>query len=418
MNYQSTQKPIKYIQAMGSPAHTYGNALAFIQKWLTDCIFPKRDNGESIFKTIHVSSKLAHRQLRSTSHEMGKKMKPIIALKPRVDFQDDRFLQGTPLVDRMMQSQLNFGKDGLQTFFFDRKNKIAIKYQLNRSVMYVDVVLIFSTLMQQINYATYLKNNISVGHPFSLRTCFESYLSHELMETVAELAGIPLMDDSGSVAKFLRYMNQNSVTPVTYKLQGSTNSNEFYRYYPVNIDMMIPSFDPDDGEKTEMITDNFQISFPIRMEFYTTGFYFLFSDNIFEKKPIIVSDDSSIIPIFTDVVLREDWDLAVGWNQYTRVSAKLEKINDIINFKEILSPSIVAAVKYSLDHRYSTNDVIEIKIRKQGNLLENGIDFTVDFSKFDIRFNNSEYGYYTYTIMVCINIENINNIIKDVYSLK
>ena len=57
---------------MSSMSHTYGNVLAFMQKWIMD-LFPK-----DMFKTIHVNSKIAHRQLKSTEHEYIKKMKPMI----------------------------------------------------------------------------------------------------------------------------------------------------------------------------------------------------------------------------------------------------------------------------------------------------------------------------------------------------
>jgi len=149
--------PVKFVQMMSSSAHTYGNAVAFIQKWLIDQ-FPKNDEGDSIFKSINVSSKIAHRQLRRTSNEISKNSKPALMIRPRVDFNDERFLQGTPLTDRLLYNSYNFGPDALQPFFFDSRNQVAIKYQLNRTVMYVDVVMVFSTLMQQLNYATYLKN--------------------------------------------------------------------------------------------------------------------------------------------------------------------------------------------------------------------------------------------------------------------
>ena len=163
---------------MPSSAHTYGNAVAFIQKWLIDQ-FPKKEDGSSIFKTINVSSKIAHRQLRRTT-EIGKNNKPALMIRPRVDFSDDRFLQGTPLTDKMLLNSINYGPDALQPFFHDDRNQVAIKYQLNRTVMYVDVVMVFSTLMQQLNYATYLKNTIPMNSPFDLDTCFESFLSKEL----------------------------------------------------------------------------------------------------------------------------------------------------------------------------------------------------------------------------------------------
>lgn len=426
MNYREMRNtPIKYAQMMGSAAHTYGNALAFIQKWLLD-IFPKRDAGESIFRTIHVGSSIAHRQLRSTPQEMLKKTKPMIALRARIDTDDDRFLQGTPLISRMIQDQMNFGKDGLQTFFFDQKNKIAIKYQLNRTVMFVDVVMAFGTRIEQLNYLSLIQNSISVGHPFDLNTCFESYLSLEMMEVIAELAGIPVTTN-GSVAKFLQYMNQNSAYPITYKLQGSTNTQEFYRYYPVKIDTLISSVSHDDeGEKVDQIATNYQISFTIRMEFYSTGFYFLFSDRIFKTTLPSMPDDASVIPIFTDVLLRDDWNLAVGWNQFSRVSCRLSKAYDSVSFETILNPSIVAAVRYCESRKYSaelalkfdSTDIIDVKIRKQGHLISEGIDYEIEYGTFTINFKNTDFGYDTYTIMICVNIGNINEITKTVFALK
>ena len=56
----------RYINMMTSMSHTYGNVLAWAQKYVLD-IMP-----ENTFKTIHVNSKIAHRQLRSTSHEFLK----------------------------------------------------------------------------------------------------------------------------------------------------------------------------------------------------------------------------------------------------------------------------------------------------------------------------------------------------------
>ena len=411
-----TNKPTKYIQLMNSAAHTYGNAITFIQKWLID-LFPKRDDGDSVFRTVHVSSKLAHKQIRSSTHEMYKKNKPMMIIRPRVEFNDDRFLRGTPLTDRMIMDQMNFGVSGLNEFFFDRDNRLAIKYQLNRTVMYADVTLIFSTLMQQLNYATYIKNAISLGHPFDLRTCFESLLSLEMMAMVSEISGIPIKDSNGSVCNFLDYMNAHTLGPVTYKLQGSTQTQEFYRYYPVTIDTMIDSIDVDDGERNGQITDNYQIRFSIRMEFFTTGFYYIFNDNIHKIKHPVFSEDSAIIPIYTDVLLKEDLDLALGWNLYTRFSCRLEKIHDSIDIESMLNQSIKAAIKYHVVEHIPMNEMIDIKIRRQGDYINQGRDFIIDYDKLAIKFNNTEFGFFTYTVFICINIEYINDLIRKLFKL-
>jgi hypothetical protein len=416
MEEQEKNHPVKYLQMMSSSAHTYGNAVAFIQKWLID-LFPKRDNGDSIFRSINVSSKIAHMQLRRTPKEISKNTKPILAIRPRVDFQEDRFLQGTPLTDRLIYNQINFGRDGLQPFFFDRENKVAIKYQMNRTVMYIDVIMVFATLMQQLDYATFLKNSLPLNSPFDLDTCFESYLSVELMEMISELSGVPIERD-GSIKPFLSYMNQHSNTPVTYKLQGSTNSKEFYRYYPAKVITTVQNMDVDDGERSGQISDDYRITMTIKMEFYSTGFYFLFSDKVFKIKKPSLPDDSSIIPIYTDVLLREDWQLKTGWCQYNRATCRLGKVHDTINFKSMLSPSIIAAVNHYVEKGYYLGEIIDIKIREQGRFMNPETEFKVDFNNFEIQFLNEDFGFFTYTIMICISPETINNLISKIFKLE
>ena len=63
----------RYVALMSSMSHTYGNALAYMQNWIMN-LFP-----EDLFSTIHVNSKIAHRQIRSTPEEFLKKVKIIMA---------------------------------------------------------------------------------------------------------------------------------------------------------------------------------------------------------------------------------------------------------------------------------------------------------------------------------------------------
>ena len=86
---------VKYITMLGSAAHTYGNVLATVQKWVMN-LFP-----EKTFKTIHVNSKITHRQMLSTPHEFLKKSKPMIIFRPRISYDEDRFLGKTLLTERL-----------------------------------------------------------------------------------------------------------------------------------------------------------------------------------------------------------------------------------------------------------------------------------------------------------------------------
>lgn len=403
----------RFISVMGSMSHTYGNALAFIQNWIID-LFP-----ENMFKTIHVNSKIAHRQIRSTPHEFVKKVRPMIVFRPRIpEHNEDRFLKGTPIIERQTDIYSTWGLTNLQPFFEDQQNDLMIKFQMNRTVMYVDVVIVLSTLMQQLDYYHYIENAVRIEHPFFLNTHLESYIPQDMLKVVGDCVNIPLYDSHGNTREFLEYMNGKSQYPITYKLQGASQTREFYRYYPVNIDTIITDLDKDDGDRVGNVMDHYNISFTIRMEFNSTGFYYIFSDNLYNiKLPPISPEDSEIIPVFTDVYLKEDLNLQQGWNLYNRGSYRLEDINDTVSFDQMLNDSIRSTMKYHEDNGLPMKDFMDFKLRKQGKPMHEGIDYTIDWKHKLIHFHKQS-TYYTYTIMLCLNIGYINNLIKTIYKLK
>ena len=416
MNTISKGIPIddrRYVALMGSMSHTYGNALAYMQNWVLN-IFP-----EDMFKTIHVNSKIAHRQIRSTPHEYIKKSKPMIIFRPRIPSHgEDKFLKGTPLIERQTDIYSTWGATNLQPFFHDTKNQLSIKYQMNRTVMYMDVVVVLSTLMQQLDYYHYIENAVRIEKPFNLQTCFESYIPQDMLKIIGDCCGIPLYDENGSTKEFLEYMNQNSIYPITYKLQGSTRTREFYRYYPVTIDTMITDLDKDDGERVGNVMSQYQISFTVKMEFNSTGFYYIFGDKLYDiKLPKMESIDSDIIPVYTDVYALEDLNLRQGWSLYNRASCRLEDSEDVINIDQMLNLSIREALKYHRDNGLPICDFIDLKLRKQGKPIYLGKDYEIDWNTLDIKFKNQD-TFHTYSIILCLNIEYINNLMKVLYNLK
>lgn len=403
----------RYVSLMGSMSHTYGNALAYIQDWVIK-LFP-----ESMFKTIHVNSKIAHRQIRSTPHEYLKKSKPAIIFRPRIpSYGEERFLKGTSMIERQTDIYSTWGASNLSPFFEDTHKDMTIKYQMNRTVMYVDVVILLSTLMQQLDYYHYIQNAVRIEHPFSLKTCFESYLPQEMLKILSDCVDLPLYDEDGTTKTFLDYMNGHSVYPITYKLQGSSQTKEFYRYYPVSIDTTIMDLEKDDGERTGNVMTQYQISFTVKMEFYSTGFYYMFSDKIHHiNLPVIDPSATDIIPVFTDVIMREDLDLAQGWSLYNRAACRLESSEDTINIKEMMNSSILETLQYHLKNGLPLFDFIDIRLRRQGVPIHQGIDYEIQWDTLDIHFKNAD-TYHTYSINVCLNIEYINNLMKTLYNLE
>ena len=74
-------------------------------------------------------------------------------------------------------------------------------------------------------------------------------------------------------------------------------------------------------------------------------------------------------------------------------------------------------MKYHKDNGLPYFDFLDIKIRKQGKIVHEGIDYIIDYDNMSITFKNAN-NYYTYKIIVCVNVEYINDFIKQTLNLQ
>ena len=63
-------------------------------------------------------------------------------------------------------------------------------------------------------------------------------------------------------------------------------------------------------------------------------------------------------------------------------------------------------------------DLIDIKIRKQGKTIFYGQDYTIDYANRTINFLTDDYGYYTYSVIITVNIDYVNTMVKTLLKLK
>ena len=404
-----------FVMCQTSIAHTYGNVTAQVQNYILN-LFPP-----NTFKTMHVHSKIAYKQLTQTPDTFLKKVAPMFILRPRVEWNStDKFLQRTLLTERTTDLYYSYALGNLLPFIADPNEGYCVKWQLNRDVMMFDIVLVFDTIVQQMNWVKYLQNSIRIGHPFFIQTCLESYIPRDMMAIISQCAGIPIYDENKSVSKFLEYLNGNSQFPITYKFQGGSGNDEFFRYYNANIDTTISDLNVDDGERIGQINKRYQISFTMRCEFNSTGFYYIFSSKLDGVSKIIPQDDGTLIPIFTDVLVNDDIVLNDGWKLIAVPSARLDSADDVIDIRPVLNKSVLAAIDYHIAHGMPMAPLFNLRVRKQGRLLEENKDYTVELTpdkKMNIKFVNGSTSC-TYKFIVSANIRYINELIKEVYNLK
>jgi hypothetical protein len=356
--------------------------------------------------------------------EFLKKSKPMLVIRPRLDLTDpDVFMSGTYFTSRILDKMLgDMDVNNLQEFISDPKNKFKVEYLMNRMKVYFDITTIVETQIQQINIANMFKNMVRQEHPFFLNTYLESHVPKPLFTAMAQLMDIPLYDEFGNTGPFLEALNMNTIYPITYKLKNSSGNDEFFRYYPVNVDTMITGLTIDDGSKKGFIGDTYTMNFTISTEFYTSGLYYFFTHNkqVIDQISLDIrlnNDTSEIIPIFTVTnYYREN--LANGWKLYSSNMFKVESNKpDTLGMNSVLSRTIVEFIHYHNLHGIPIETFLDIKMTKDNRLLEKDRGhYTLDYKNGVITTNVCNV-YSTYRIFVYVNSLYINDLADDVLKL-
>lgn len=415
-DYNEFQRSIpRYLMALSSSAHTYGNIIATLQQWAIE-IFSK-----GLFKNhVYVNSRIAHSQLMRAPQSYIKKEKPMMLLSPRIDYGADTYWKNTLLTHKRggLHTTGTNGVVELKPFFYDMNNNVSMMFTETTRCMMIDVLVQFDTYIEQMNYMDFLDVSLDWNSPFDINTWLESYIAPEVLETLSTIVGIPVHNESdNTVTDFLNYLNGNSHYPVTYKLMGSTGREEFYRYYKTNLLVTLMNLDKNDGETVNHIRTNFGITFTIKVDFWSPSLLYLMSDKVKEDMTVMPKD-STIIPIFADVFLYEDLNLAPGWQIYGHASYILDKVEDSVSFQNLVQEKIRSLIKLQIKSGLPLCNLIDIRIRKMGRLQMVSQDYTVDFEKLTVYFNNEEWGFDTYTIIVAINTLYVNERIKEIEGLE
>jgi hypothetical protein len=396
-----------------SAAHTYGNVLSVVEKYILD-LFPK-----DLFKTVTATTTLASRQLRHTPSQIVKMEMPSMVLAPRISFgqDDNRFLANTIINSRITNTFNTWGESSLIPLANDKYNRIHVHGHYNRAVMYIDVVLGFHTFMEQTNWMSFIHNMIPIGHNFFIKAPLELYIPDEFNALLSNLAGVPVNDqDENSVYKYLTYMNSIWYHPITYKLKGGSNSDEFFMYYLSDIDTVVQEPVANQGIKDGQIRRNFDIAFTVRCEFNTIGYFMLNAPELKENVNITCPADKAIVPIFTDTIALDDFHLPVGWSILGFPIFKLAQNENTISINEILNNSLRTVLDYHLKLGIPIDRFIQFQFRENGAIV-NSESFYIDWNERILHILNPN-PHKTYRLLITVSHDYINEMIKRIYDFE
>ena len=406
-----------YAVAQTSLAHTYGNITCFIADYIKN-LFPK-----NYFKTVHIATTIAHKQFsifQNSNKEFLKKSKPMLIVRPRIEMDDSSvFLYDTYMTTNTHNLYNDVSFTNLQPFVSDKDGGNYIKFLLNRLKLSFDVSIITETYMDALNQAHFLKNRLPINYYLFLPTSLESYIPRELLELVGDTIGIPLYDENGSVAPFLEYINSHSDYPVSYKMKNSTGNDEFFRYYPCNVDTSFTGLSVEEGNKKGQIVESCAVQLSLTAEFNAAGMYYFFTKKEKKLDSFIVSmatnNKDKIIPLFTqhDLYVPK---YGVGWNVYCAPLYKVDTDTiDTMDISSLFNNSILYVLKYHNEHNIPLDMVIKAEVMKDNRKLTDE-EFSVDFENLILTTRNCNM-MSTYRFIVHINTSYINNLLNETYEL-
>lgn len=400
------------LTANTSITHTFGNVTCVAFDYI------KSFFEEDFFKTTHISTKMAYRQLNifKTNQEFFKRNKPMLVLRPRIELDDDSlFLSNTAMTSSMNSGKLNTNFANTQELIKDDNHGAMLRYMLNRLKITFDIVMVFDTMNQQLDVAHALKNIIIPNKPFMINTPLESYIPKNLIYPMCDYLGIDRTDKQ----QVLQYLNTEAKMPITYKLKNASGNDEFFSLYNTNIEAIASPLTLDDGNKQGMVTDSFTITFSLSMEFYALGTYSLFlkdkKNNITHcgLDPDLNTKDFRVIPILT-IPLVLDLKLPQGWKQYTNTMLTVsDQVKDETDISSLFTSSLNHILAYYKNYSLPLDSVIQFKLYEGVKELTEYKDYDIDVEGRRLVIYNGDHKL-TYRLFIIINNYLINSMSAEI----
>lgn len=408
-----------------SLAYTVGNVTFKTVHMLKNLFGPK------FFRYIHIDTRMAFTEFaKNTNKEYIHKNRPILGIKPVVDIDnDDIFLKESLLTTNKFPMHFDsFGGSGNSNFmplFRDLEKRNSVGYLLDRIRVAFGVFMDFDTVVEQMNIYRVLRSMLHDNEQYIKRTAIEIHIPRALMQMISVDSGVPMVDESGSVEKFLSYLNKNSCKPITYQMKPSSGTDEFFVYYPLNIEYTPTDFSMESVNKVGSASLSAPITFTFTAEFNSIQMFDYAPPRgvplNFDRYDISISTTSGpselngniIIPVMTFDNMFEERN-SDGWRFFTtrmfRVDHEEGMTEDHTDLSSIFkNTNIKEAIDYHNLHGLDNHLFINFRVWAVDVELKEGRDFEVDYKTLTLivkKLNKRM----TYRFSIYVNDEYLNDL--------
>ena len=404
--------------AAPSLAHTVGNVTQKFTKKLRE-IF-----GKGYFKTVHIDSRIAYVEHGYNSKkEHFHKNNPTLAIRPSIDLtNDDIFLHHCLLTTNKYGQNFGVGGQNMLPFFYDPEIGCSIFYLLDRVRVIFGVYMEFDTVIEQINAHATFNAFYTPDTIMYERTAIEIHIPHQFMQMVSIDSGIPIYDENGSVERFLKYVNSHCCKPVTFQMKTSTANEEFFMYYPLNIEWIITDVDRSELDKKGFASEKAYMTFTLSTEFNTCQLFAYRapedSDSIkheFTNVEIRVPDFKGqplIVPIITYENMFDPED-EHGWKYFTSRMYKVDSNegDDVLDLSKIFEgTNLKDIIQYHNLHGIDNHLLMDVHVDMAGVKLVEGRDYVFDYNTLQL-ITKKVNTIVTYRFYIYVNNEYVNDLL-------
>lgn len=276
--------------AIPSIAHSYSIGIEYMKNW-----FLKEITNKNFFKTVYIDGKHTlddFRQFNAT--KSLKKDKPSVAIVPQLQFDHDRDkLDSYPYGLRMYARTSKLDS----SFFKDKNKNIYVGIVLEEMKINFSFKVRLSTRAEQIDIFKFMQMAYRIGYTQEEFLDLDFHIPYSLMLQLAYDTGFKVEEDKIiNVLDFISYLNSHSVTPILYKYRAINGKNEFFvRISGCYTHIACPDpLDPDDGERINMISDNFMITMNAELKMPCPKMYMYYSE---DKQDILENIETATLGV-------------------------------------------------------------------------------------------------------------------------
>ena len=307
---------------------------------------------DKYFNSVYVDGSHGFDEFRklSTIDDKMKRTNPLLALVPTIDPTYNRdWIDSTPEIPMLLRRSRFEG-----VFLSDVRHNNGLHLQLLFKTIKMNFTfkIRLNTRGQQLDMMEFIKVKHRAGWSETLTKDMDIHVPKDIISQIAFDNGFKLLPggDPENPMEMLNYLNTHSLIPFMYKLRCTTGNKEYFIKVPnctVHIKSELPSMD--DGERTNSITSNYNIEFPLEVEMTAPYCYTYFSQKEMHEYlsagPGIYNDSVIVMQASLTTIPQEDmnhWALLTT-TEYGVDDEDIGKPLDI-DFKELFTGTDIGMV--------------------------------------------------------------------------